>query len=231
MELIVDDETLSFKGLRMSPGRVSDLLEEYVSASRRETIDNVLQRRTLNIATVIEGSVNSGNVSAVMRTAEAFGFLPFHVIKTSDQFKNTSRSSQGSDKWLDIHHWESPGKCLETLKSQDYRIVATVPDETALPVDNLDYNIRTAFVLGNEVDGLSGAVLAEADEVCRIQMTGFVESFNISVAAALCLYQAFLSRGGVHSGDLTENQMDLWRALYYYRSVRRPDDLLARLLG
>ena len=215
----------------MSSEDVSEMLAEFVSESRRQSIENVLVHRSLNIATVVEGSVNTGNVSAVMRTAEAFGFLPFHVIKTTDQFKNSSRSSQGSDKWLDIRYWDNSNSCLDHLRHHGYRIAATVPSADAIPIDSLDLGVKTAFVFGNEAEGVSAEILEGADDICQIPMTGFVESFNISVAAALCLYQAFLSRGGQSSGDLSAAQMNLWRAVYYYRSVRRANDHLARMIA
>ncbi|NND71406.1 MAG: RNA methyltransferase [Rhodothermales bacterium] len=231
MELSVDSGALYFRGRPVDATDVSVALSEFVSASRQAVIDKVLSERTLNIATVVEGSINTGNVSAVMRTAEAFGFLPFHIIKTGGEFKNSSRSSQGSNKWLDIHEWETAVPCLDALHQQNYRIVATVPAKDATPIESLDYAVKTAFVFGNEAEGISKGVLGIADEVCRFPMAGFVESFNISVAAALCLYQAFQSRGGLGSGDLTREQMNTWRAMYYYRSVRRADDLLARMMA
>lgn len=237
MKLTVVQGKLFFNGQEISPSRVEAALGEFITDQRRDRIESVLAGRTTGIATVVEGSINTGNVSAIMRTAEAFGFLPFHVIRTESKFKNSARSSQGSDKWLDLHLWDSSVECIAFLKKTDYQIVATSLDERATPISTVDFSRRSAIIVGNEADGISNTVLKAADVVCQIPMSGFVESFNVSVAAALCLYHAQLSQsrkdgtgnvGSVHS--LTAEELQMWRIRYYYRSVRRSDDIIERML-
>ncbi len=231
MRLTVEGEQMFFDGQLVVAADVTRVLASLLGESRKKRIEDVLQHRSMTVATVVEGSVNTGNVSAVMRTAEACGFLPFHVIRTGERFKNSARSSQGSDKWLDLHYWDDTGSCLRRLKETGYHIVATVPSADAQSIGEIDFSKKTAIVLGNEAEGISQSVFEHADSVCRIPMVGFVESFNISVAAALCLFQAFQNRGELESGDLSVREKDIWRAIYFYRSVRRPDEILARGLA
>lgn len=54
----------------------------------------------------------------------------------------------------------------------------------------VDWTRPTAFILGNEKFGISDEAVALADATAIIPMSGFVESFNISVAAALIMYEA-----------------------------------------
>lgn len=232
MKLTVDNGKLFFDGQEVQPEKVTSALDSFVSERRKERIAEVLGGRSTAIATVVEGSVNTGNVSAVMRTAEAFGFLPFHVIRTGGRFKNSSRSSQGSEKWLDLHYWDDPVSCLHSLKDSGYQIVATSLGTDAVPISDVDFSIPTAIIMGNEAEGVSESVLKASDVVCQIPMSGFVESFNVSVAAALCLYHAWNEReGSIHEQKrLTDEELRLWRCIYYYRSVRRADDVIARLL-
>ena len=100
----------------------------------------------------------------------------------------------------------------------------------AVPINTIDFTQKTALVFGNERDGVSEAMLALADGTCLVPTAGFTQSFNISVAAAVCLYHARqdrLARQGYH-GDLTDPQRETLRALFYLKSVRRARQILAR---
>ena len=119
------------------------------------------------------------------------------------------------------------------LKAQGYTIAVTHLDAQAQPIDTLDFTQKTALVFGNERDGVSEAMLAQADHTCLVPTAGFTQSFNISVAAAVCLYHARqdrLARQGVH-GDLTAAQQALLRARFYLKSVRSARQIMERALA
>src|SRR5690606_34987683 len=81
--------------------------------------------------------------------------------------------------------------------------------------------------------GVSERLLARADARVVLPLDGFVQSYNVSVAAALALYHARqdrLARQGRH-GDLTEAERDVLTAHYYLRSVQAAPPLLARARG
>ena len=88
---------------------------------------------------------------------------------------------------------------------------------------DIDFSRPTAFVLGNETMGVSEEAIAMADHCAVIPMSGFVESFNISVAAALIMYEAHQQRVKKlgKNGDLNEAQMKLLQAALMMRSVVR----------
>jgi tRNA (guanosine-2'-O-)-methyltransferase len=101
--------------------------------------------------------------------------------------------AMGSSNWLSIHkHREEQGNTKKTLlhlKDMGYRIVATTPHTNSHTIEELPVDKKLALVFGTEIDGISETVFAMADEFVRIPMFGFTESFNISVSAALCLYE------------------------------------------
>lgn len=225
---LVEDRFV-FGGRRFRPEEIVTHLTPYVSAERARRIDAVLDGRTRTVVPVVEGLVNLGNVSAVMRTAEALGYQFFHVVTGGDSFKNSQRTTQGAEKWLDVFRWTAPQDCAAYLKDHGYRIAATHLDERSVTIDRLDFTQRTALVFGNERDGVSKAMLELADDHVIIPMSGFVQSFNISVAAAVALYHAYrnrMDRQGRH-GDLTDAERAELRAVFYLRSVRRAEHLLA----
>ncbi len=226
---LIDPLPFNVDGRDISHEQVVELLRPYVTPERRARIDSVISGRTATLATVIDGIVNAGNVSAVMRSAEALGVLPFHIITGGDAYKHSKRTSQGAEKWLDVRRWASASECACHLKKSGYRLVAAHLDETAVPVSSLDFSRRTALVFGNERDGISPEILKQADAKCAVPMDGFAQSFNISVAAALCLYHARQERGDQHA-DLSHREQSSLRAAYYLRSVGRAEDILRREL-
>lgn len=219
----------TFGGRSFTPAEIVAELRPLLTEERAQRIEDVLSGRTSRVATVVEGLVNMGNVSAVMRSAEALGYQSFHVITGGDLFKDSQRTSQGAEKWLDVYQWETPADCIGYLKEEGRRILVTHLDDRSISIDAVDFTNPAAVVFGNERDGVSREMLELADDRIIVPMVGFVRSFNISVAAAVSLYHAYCDRRkrqGRH-GDLTNSERKALRAVFYLRSVRRAEHILA----
>lgn len=208
---------------------IIDVLTPFLKDQRRKRLDEVARGRSFGIATVVDGLYDRGNVSAVMRSAEGLGFAPFHITETQARFKKANRVTQGSDKWLEITRWTDASECAQNLRQAGYQLVTTHLD-AAVPIDNVDFTKPTAIVLGNEKMGVSEAMVELSDHNVVIPMSGFAQSFNISVAAAISLYHIRLcrDRAGMVS-DLTEKQITALRAQYYLRSVGNARMILNRI--
>lgn len=210
------------------PEKISDVLSQYLSEERAEKLRTVVDARTRSVATVVEGVSNYGNVSAVMRTAEALGFLEVHVVTGDQPYKHSRRTSQGAEKWLDIRVWDEPAACIADLRGRGYQIALTDAGSDSEPLSAVDFGRKTAVVLGNELEGVSPAMRAHADIVCRIDLKGFVESYNISVAAALILYHAYSARVRDlgKNGDLPTGEKAMLEAQYRLRAVQRAPEVV-----
>ncbi len=212
----------------VSPDAIVAWLRPYVTERRQQRIEQVLEGRTYTVVPVVEGLANTGNVSAVMRSAEALGYQGFGIIKGQvKKYKTSERTTQGADKWLDVWAWPTVAEAVPALKAAGYRVVATTLEQ-ADPIDTFDFTVPTALVFGNEVEGVSRELLAMADARSVIPIVGFTQSFNISVAAALALYHAQrdrLARQGRH-GDLSPEWKATLRAVFYLRSVQKAGMIL-----
>lgn len=234
-------------GRSLSAAEVVARLAPFVAEARRAKIAAVVAGRTYSVVPVLEGVHDLGNVNAVLRSAEGLGYGAAHLVALQGEaaawarraseagapldpgLRKGRRQSQGADKWLDLHVWAEAGSACRRLRALGYRIVAAHLDAEAVPIAALDFTQPTALVFGNERDGVSEAVLAHADATCLIPIDGFVQSYNVSVAAALGLYHARcdrLARQGRH-GDLTPQQREILTASYYLRSVRAAEQILA----
>lgn len=197
-----------------------------ISDARLDRIEGVLAGRTYGLSVVLEALYDEGNMAAIMRTCDALGVQRVNLLSLGN-FKLERKITQGAHKWLDVHQYTDTAACFDALRADGYRIVATHL-EGSVPLDAIDFSAKTAIVFGNEARGVSDDVVAHADARVRIPMTGFVQSFNVSVAAAIALYHGQRERArllGPNSG-LTPAQAQRLRARFYRRSVRHSDMIL-----
>lgn len=223
-------QSITFQGLSYELETVIKLFETNVTAERSHRIREVIEGRSRSVVTVLEDLYDRGNASAVMRSAEAMGFLDLHMIEKSEHFKKANRVTKGADKWLNITRWKNTTDCVLDLKRKGYKIYVTHL-EGALPIQELDFSQPCAIVLGNERSGVSEEMVSLADNCFIVPMAGFVQSFNISVAAALCLYHAHHQRNEIYgkSGDLTAEEKRELYAEYLVRAHLHPEQLLQQI--
>jgi len=166
--------------------------------SRTERIKQVAAQRQ-NGVVVLEDIHDPHNAAAVLRTCEAFGFQKvFFIFGKQKKFnpkKIGKATSSSANKWLDFKIFDSTENCLRDLKKQGYTTYATVLDEKARTLFKASFTEpKTALLFGNEHSGLSETALKLADKKIYIPMKGFVQSLNLSVTAAICLYEVSRQR-------------------------------------
>ena len=169
-----------------------EYLSGFATTERVQRFKEVLADRTRYITVVLEELYQEQNASAVVRTCDCFGIQDVHVIEGKNKFSVNDSIAMGASKWLSVHKYKMTElklkECIDQLKDRNYRIVATVPDPNAVPLDKFDLSKgRTALMFGTELNGLSEESKSFADEFLYIPMTGFTESFNISVSAGIIL--------------------------------------------
>jgi tRNA (guanosine-2'-O-)-methyltransferase len=165
----------------------------FVSDERKARFDEVISHRMDHLRIVLENVYQDHNASAVLRSCESFGVQHVHFIENRNHLRISDDVSMGSHKWLSIQrHNQSENNTVEAiqhLKSLGYRIVATTPHKNDCTIDKLPVDKKLALVFGTELEGISQDVFDLADEFVKIPMYGFTESFNVSVCAALCMYE------------------------------------------
>jgi len=218
-----------FPSRSLSVDSIEEHLWPRLTEPRRGRIETVVEGRTLHVMPVVEGLYDRGNISAVMRSAEAFGFLGFHIIETSERFKEANRVTRGAEKWLCTDKSLSTASAVETLRSRGYRIYATHLDASAKPLLSVDLSKPFALVFGNEKDGISKEMAKSADERVILPMQGFVQSFNISVAAAVA-FSMVNQAAGRSFGSLSSVQRRILRAHYTLCTLENPVPVLDRLI-
>ena len=165
-----------------------------ITDERKALFEELIQKRTKYLTVVLENIYQPLNASAVLRSCDCFGIQDVHVIENYNEFKADKEVAMGASNWLTVNRYEKNENntldCIQSLKNRGYRIVATSPHNSQTDLINFDLSKgKTALFFGTELEGLSNLVLENADEYLHIPMYGFTESFNLSVSAAICLYE------------------------------------------
>jgi tRNA (guanosine-2'-O-)-methyltransferase len=190
------------------------------TARRRDRIRTVAAARQAGLVVVLEDIHDPHNAEAVFRSCDAFGAQNVHLVFEQEAPFNPRRvgklTSASANKWLTFRTYRSIGDCLTTLRTSGYVLMATDPNHEGSSVADVNLTVpKLALLFGNEHRGLSEAALAAADSVIRIATVGMVPSLNLSVAAAVCLYEVTRQRsavGGDHRipTDAREELMVKW---------------------
>ncbi len=144
---------------------------------------------------VLENIHDPHNVSAIYRSADAFGVTGVHLYYTNTAFPSLGRKcSASAQKWVETYRHDSKETLLAALKARGCRILATSCSEKSRPMGAYDLTLPTAIIMGNEHSGVSEDIASIADGELYIPMYGMIQSFNVSVAAALILYEASRQR-------------------------------------
>lgn len=203
-------------------------LHSHMRDERYQRLHDAAIHRMRGLTVVLESLYDPGNQGAVFRSADAHGLTDVHVIKPENATKLHARSvSRGAEKWLNVHTYDQPDVCLQRLREQGFQI-AVADLRAASPLRGLNFSKPTAVVFGSERFGVSDYMREQADVRFRIPMHGFVQSLNISVAAAITLNVARQGRERALGAmtDLSPTERQHLLARWMRRSVTESEQIL-----
>ena len=204
-------------------------LEEFISEERKERFLEVLEERTKYITVAIEDVFQMHNTSAVIRSCEVFGIQEAHVIEGRNKQVLDKAIAMGAEKWVDTIKFDDSQSCIDKLRDEGYKIIATTPHTNDCLLPDFEIEEKTALFFGTERDGLSKTVLDQADGYLKIGMQGFTESLNISVSAAIILQNLTTKlkqtdlAWGLTADEKLEKRLD-WTK----KTIKSIDDILER---
>jgi RNA methyltransferase, TrmH family len=143
---------------------------------------------------VLESVEKPGNLGAVLRTADAANLDAVIICdpQTDIYNPNAIRSSLGTLFTVPVVT-ATTENTLNWLKSKDIRIFCTTPSATRF-YHEMQFQLPAAIIMGSEASGLSQQWLDEADWLIRIPMQGKIDSMNVSVSAAIVVFEALRQR-------------------------------------
>ncbi|HIK36717.1 MAG: RNA methyltransferase [Geminocystis sp.] len=158
---------------------------------RLERIKSVLARRQPDLTLIADHVNNSRNLSAIIRSCEAVGIMEVHWVHSEPQKEFVAHSvSLGAEKWVKLTYHQDIKQLILGLKQKGYSIYAAHVGENTVSYRTVDYTVPCAIIVGAERDGVSPEAMSLADKHIHIPMMGMTQSLNVSVAAAVILFEA-----------------------------------------
>ena len=163
----------------------------------RKSVEDFKMANKKPIVVVMDNIRSMHNVGSVFRTSDGFlidgiclcGFTP------QPPHRDIHKTALGATETVDWVYYENTVDAVNELKGRGYKVFAIEQTEGSISLENFkqlhpDMNAHPmAFVFGNEVDGVDEEVIALCDGVIEIPQWGMKHSLNISVAAAIVLWE------------------------------------------
>lgn len=180
-----------------------------MSARRLQRLKSVLEKRQPDLTVIMENVHKPHNLAAVLRTCDAVGVPRVHAVSADSRIRASVSAAQGTHRWVPVTTHARLADAIEAAHGQTMQIVAAHPATGAVDYREVDYTRPTAILLGAELDGVSEQALAAADHQVIIPMHGMATSLNVSVAAALMLFEAERQRhqAGMYAGPRLDNAL------------------------
>jgi 23S rRNA (guanosine2251-2'-O)-methyltransferase len=159
----------------------------------------------MSIVVIAHNIRSTHNVGSILRTADGFGVakvyltgytpyptqandtrLPHLRDKLTQQIHKTAL---GAETLMHTEHRETVDGLLQELKDDGYELVALEQSPRAVYLSEFKHGYKVALLLGEEVHGIEPHLLDMCDHIVEIPMRGKKESFNVSVAAGISLYE------------------------------------------
>lgn len=221
----------------LTRGLLIEYLKDFTTESRWKTIQKVISQRTNHITVVLEDLHKPHNANAVLRSCDGFGIQDIHIIENRNEFDAERTVSIGAHQWLTLNKYNKLGVenisfCYDSLRKKGYKVIATTPHERDQNLHELPVDQKTALVFGTEREGLSETAMEQADGYVKIPMSGFSESFNISVSAAICLYDFTTRlRKSELNWQLDEEYQKELSLLWLKKTIKASDQLVNKFLN
>jgi 23S rRNA (guanosine2251-2'-O)-methyltransferase len=153
------------------------------------------KRGNFSLILVLDGIEDPHNLGAILRTSDAAGAngIVIPERRAAAVSGTVTKASAGASEHLPIAKVTNISRTIEELKENNIWTVG-LDERGTQSYDALDYNMDCALVLGGEGKGLHDLVKRKCDFLVSIPMLGKVPSLNVSVAAAVVLYEIVRQR-------------------------------------
>lgn len=142
---------------------------------------------------VLDNVRSALNVGSIFRSCDAFGVEKIVLcgITAVPPSREIHKTALGAELTVPFEYCQSCAQAVQTLKDEGVTVVAVEQSDRSVMLSDFrpSVDLKYAYVMGNEVDGVSGDVLALCDHVVEIPQVGMKKSLNVSVAAGIVLFQ------------------------------------------
>ncbi len=161
-----------------------------MTPERLARIKQILDTRQPDLSVLTDQVHKPRNLSAIIRSCDAFGLANMHVVWPKEGFRAFRKTAGGSYHWVRTYTHPTMDEAVAALKASGHRLYAAQLSDRAVDYRAVDYTVPCTNIMGNEVDGVSAGASAHADGHIGIPMIGMVGSLNLASACAIILAEA-----------------------------------------
>lgn len=155
--------------------------------------DDFERAEKIPIIIVLDNIRSLSNVGAFFRTADAFRIEALYLcgITACPPHREIHKTALGADETVKWRYFETTEVACQQLKADGYGIFAVEQIEGSVPLQDFVFEPRTAYILGNEVEGVGEEALPFCDGAIELPQEGTKHSLNVSVCAGIVMWKIF----------------------------------------
>lgn len=209
-----------------------EYLKQFLTEERLMKIEHFSRESSDFVLPVVEDIYQFRNAAAIVRSVEACGFHKVVALQEEYSFEPNLRVTKGADTWVDVEKMPRSMESFQKIKDRGYKILAVSLENNATMLPDYEITEPVALVFGTEMEGVSPEILDFADETLAIPMYGFTRSFNVSVAASICMYELKqkLMKSGIDY-KLSEEKRLKMKIRWAVNSIRSGEEILNHYLN
>ena len=166
-----------------------EYLKQFLTEERVRKIEHFSPESSDFVLPVMDDVYQFRNAAAIIRSVEACGFHKVIAMEEENVFDPNLTVTKGAETWVEVEKMPKNIDSLQKIKDRGYKILAVSLEKNAVMLSDYQITEPIALVFGTEMAGVSEEVIDFADETLAIPMYGFTRSFNVSVAAGICMYE------------------------------------------
>ncbi|ALR29320.1 rRNA methyltransferase (plasmid) [Chryseobacterium sp. IHB B 17019] len=166
-----------------------EYLKQFLTEERLAKIDHFSQESSDFVLPVMDDVYQFRNAAAIIRSVEACAFHKVIAMEEENVFNPNLTVTKGAETWVEVEKMPKNLDSLKNIKERGYKILAVSLEKNAVMLPDYQVTEPIALVFGTELEGVSKEVIDFADETLAIPMYGFTKSYNVSVAAGICMYE------------------------------------------
>ena len=161
-----------------------------------EVVPWIFEQGETPLLVLLDSITDVRNFGAICRSAEVMGAHAVVVPQSGSALANEEamKASAGALARIRLCRVRSLFSTVDFLKESGVQVVATALTDRSKSVDEVDFTLPTAILMGSEGDGVHPKFLKMADVVAKIPQITTFDSLNVSVAAGVVLYEAVRQR-------------------------------------
>jgi tRNA (guanosine-2'-O-)-methyltransferase len=206
-----------------------EYLKQFLTDERLRKIEHFAPESSDFVLPVLEDVYQFRNAAAIVRSVEACGFHKVVALQEENNFEPNLKVTKGADTWVEVEKLPRNIESFQKIKDKGYKIVVVSLENNAKMLPDYEITEPIALVFGTEMEGVSQEILDFADETLAIPMYGFTRSFNVSVAASLCMYELKqkLMKSGIDY-KLNDEKLLRMKIRWAVNSIKSGEQILAK---